>query len=110
MSTQCEVTAKQQSGAKIGFFERYLSVWVFLCIIVGIALGHWFPRPFQALGALEVAQVNLPVAILIWLMIIPMLLMEKNDEKYPHFCTVGATSPGSYPWSGRTGLPGRFRA
>ena len=55
-------------------FERYLTVWVGLCIIVGIALGHWFPVPFQAIGRMEVAQVNLPVAVLIWLMIIPMLL------------------------------------
>ncbi len=74
MSAQCEVSAKQQSGVKIGFFESYLTLWVFLCIIVGIALGHWFPQSFQALGGLDVAQVNLPVAILIWLMIIPMLL------------------------------------
>ena len=74
MSVQCDITAKQNSGAKMGFFERYLTLWVFLCIIAGIALGHWFPLPFQALGRMEVAQVNLPVAILIWLMIIPMLL------------------------------------
>jgi ACR3 family arsenite transporter len=58
----------------MSFFERYLTLWVFLCIIAGIALGHWFPLPFQALGRMEVAQVNLPVAVLIWLMIIPMLL------------------------------------
>ena len=74
MSAQCEIAAKQSRGAKIGFFERYLTFWVFLCIIAGIALGHWFPEPFQALGRMEIAQVNLPVAILIWLMIIPMLL------------------------------------
>lgn len=74
MSAQCEVTAKKKRGAQMGFFERYLTVWVFLCIIAGIALGHWFPSPFHALGRLEVAQVNMPVAILIWLMIIPMLL------------------------------------
>lgn len=55
-------------------FERYLTVWVGLCIIVGIALGHAFPAAFQAIGGLEVAKVNLPVALLIWLMIIPMLL------------------------------------
>jgi ACR3 family arsenite transporter len=74
MSVQCEITAKQNSGAKMSLFERYLTLWVFLCIIAGIALGHWFPSPFQTLGRLEIAQVNLPVAILIWLMIIPMLL------------------------------------
>ena len=55
-------------------FERYLTVWVFLCIVVGIALGQMFPGVFQAIGALEVAQVNLPVGLLIWVMIIPMLV------------------------------------
>ncbi|MBU6270106.1 MAG: ACR3 family arsenite efflux transporter [Betaproteobacteria bacterium] len=55
-------------------FERYLSVWVALCIVAGIALGRWLPGPFQAIGAMEVAQVNLPVGLLIWVMIIPMLL------------------------------------
>jgi ACR3 family arsenite transporter len=74
MSAQCEVTARRSQGAKISFFERYLTLWVFLCIITGIALGHWFAAPFQLLGRLEIAQVNLPVAVLIWLMIIPMLL------------------------------------
>ncbi len=55
-------------------FERYLTVWVFLCIVVGIALGQFFPGVFQAIGAMEVAQVNLPVGVLIWVMIIPMLV------------------------------------
>jgi ACR3 family arsenite transporter len=55
-------------------FERYLTVWVVLCIVAGIALGHWFPRAFESIGAAEIAQVNIPVGILIWLMIIPMLL------------------------------------
>ncbi len=55
-------------------FERNLTWWVFGCIAVGIALGHAFPRLFQGIGALEIAQVNLPVAVLIWLMIVPMLL------------------------------------
>ena len=58
----------------LGVFERYLTLWVALCIVAGIVLGHWFPAPFQAIGRAEVAQVNLPVAALIWLMIIPMLL------------------------------------
>ena len=58
----------------IGFFERWLTLWVFLCIVVGVALGQWFPRAFEVLGRLEVARVNLPVGILIWVMIIPMLL------------------------------------
>ena len=55
-------------------FERYLTVWVFLCIVAGIALGQLFPALFQAVGRMEVAQVNLPVGLLIWVMIIPMLL------------------------------------
>ena len=55
-------------------FERYLTLWVALCIVLGIALGHLFPALFQAIGGLEFAQVNLPVAGLIWLMIIPMLV------------------------------------
>lgn len=55
-------------------FERYLTLWVALCIVVGIALGHLMPGFFQAVGALEIANVNLPVAVLIWLMIVPMLL------------------------------------
>lgn len=55
-------------------FERYLSLWVFLCIIVGIALGQLLPGPVQAIGRMEFAKVNLPVGALIWVMIIPMLL------------------------------------
>jgi ACR3 family arsenite transporter len=58
----------------LGFFERWLTLWVFLCIVAGIALGQWLPAPFQALGRMEVARVNVPVGILIWVMIIPMLL------------------------------------
>ena len=74
MSTQCEVTAKAASGAPMNLFERYLTVWVFLCIVAGIALGQFLPAPFQALGRMEVARVNLPVGLLIWVMIIPMLV------------------------------------
>jgi ACR3 family arsenite transporter len=55
-------------------FERYLTLWVALCIVVGVALGHLFPGVFQLIGAAEIAKVNLPVAILVWLMIIPMLV------------------------------------
>jgi ACR3 family arsenite transporter len=58
----------------MGTFERYLTLWVALCIVAGIALGAVMPGFFQALGRLEVAQVNIPVALLIWLMIVPMLL------------------------------------
>ncbi len=55
-------------------FERYLSLWVALCIVAGVVLGHFFPAAFHAVGAAEIARVNLPVAVLIWLMIIPMLV------------------------------------
>ncbi|TCU21781.1 ACR3 family arsenite transporter [Rhizobium azibense] len=55
-------------------FERYLTVWVFLCIVAGIALGHVMPGVFHVIGAAEIAKVNIPVAVLIWLMVIPMLL------------------------------------
>jgi len=58
----------------LGLFERWLSLWVFLCIVAGIALGQWIPGPFEALGRIEVARVNVPVGLLIWVMIIPMLL------------------------------------
>jgi ACR3 family arsenite transporter len=60
--------------ARIGFFEKFLSLWVALCIIAGIGLGRVFPVPFGILGRATVAQVNLPLAALIWLMVIPMLL------------------------------------
>ena len=55
-------------------FERYLTVWVLLCIAAGIALGQVAPVAFQAVGAMEIAKVNLPVGLLIWVMIIPMLV------------------------------------
>jgi ACR3 family arsenite transporter len=58
----------------MSLFERYLTVWVGLCIVVGIALGHIFPGTFHLIGSAEIAKVNIPVAVLIWLMIIPMLL------------------------------------
>ena len=55
-------------------FERYLTVWVALCIIAGVTLGHFLPGVFQTIGGAEIANVNIPIAILIWLMIIPMLV------------------------------------
>ena len=74
MSAQCEVIAKQAAGAPMSVFERYLTVWVFLCIVAGIGLGQFAPGFFQAVGRMEFAQVNLPVGVLIWVMIIPMLV------------------------------------
>ncbi len=63
-----------KAAVAISFFERYLSVWVALCIVVGIVLGQSMPGTFHAIGSLELAKVNLPVGALIWVMIIPMLL------------------------------------
>jgi ACR3 family arsenite transporter len=74
MSVQCEATANQTPVAPMSVFERYLTVWVFLCIVAGIAVGQFLPNVFQAIGRMEVAQVNLPVGVLIWVMIIPMLV------------------------------------
>ena len=61
-------------GAPMSVFERYLTLWVFVCIIVGIAAGQFLPGLFQAVGRMEIARVNLPVGLLIWVMIIPMLV------------------------------------
>ena len=66
----------------MNIFERYLTLWVFLCIVVGIAAGQIMPDTFQTIGRLEFAQVNLPVGLLIWVMIIPMLV--KVDFKAMH--------------------------
>ena len=79
-------TQKNKQG--IGFFERYLTLWVALCIVAGIAVGHWLPGVPAALGKLEYANVSIPVAILIWLMIYPMMLKVdfqsvKNVGKRP---------------------------
>jgi arsenite transporter len=73
MST-ARLPARAAAPAPMSVFERYLTVWVFLCIVVGIALGQMLPGPFQAIGRMEIAKVNLPVGLLIWVMIIPMLL------------------------------------
>ena len=94
MSVQCETTARRAAGAKMPFFERYLSLWVGLCIVVGILLGRFLPGLFESLGAIEIAKVNLPVAVLIWLMILPMLLkIDFNSlaEVRQHWKGVGVT-------------------
>ena len=74
MSIQCETASNQVAGGPMGFFERTLTLWVLLCIVTGIGLGHLFPTWFQTIGRLEIARINLPVALLVWLMIVPMLL------------------------------------
>jgi arsenite transporter len=75
-------------------FERYLTLWVALCIVVGVALGHVMPAVFGAVAAAEVAKVNLPVAVLIWLMIVPMLLkidFSSLGQVREHWRGVGVT-------------------
>jgi ACR3 family arsenite transporter len=67
-------TSGQAPAVGLGLFERWLTLWVALCILAGILLGYAFPPLFRAVAAAELAQVNLPVAVLIWLMIVPMLL------------------------------------
>ena len=73
MSAQV-ASATKPTTAPMSVFERYLTVWVFLCIVIGIGLGQFLPGVFQMVGRMEVAKVNLPVGLLIWVMIIPMLV------------------------------------
>src|ERR1700682_3239133 len=72
--TSVTETSRRRPAPALGTFERYLTIWVALCIMAGIVLGRLLPEPFQALGRMIVAEVNIPVAVLIWLMIVPMLL------------------------------------
>ncbi len=74
MATESAISQPIEKRVRIGFFERWLTGWVFLCIIIGIILGQIAPELIKGISALEVARVNVPVGILIWLMIIPMLL------------------------------------
>lgn len=69
-----ETASHAAAASAMSSFERYLSVWVAACIVAGIALGQFAPDVFQAIGRMEIAQVNLPVGLLIWVMIVPMLL------------------------------------
>ncbi len=79
---------------EMSVFERYLTIWVFLCIIAGIALGQFLPSIFQAIGAMELSNVNLPVGMLIWIMIIPMLIkvdFSALSEVRKHVKGIGVT-------------------
>jgi len=97
MSSRRETGTKADTGAaavRMPFFERYLSVWVAVCILAGVGLGRAFPAAFEVLGSMEVARVNLPVAALIWLMILPMLLkidFQSLREVQQHWKGVGVT-------------------
>ena len=90
--TSCPPAAPATQGMSV--FERYLTVWVFLCIVVGIGLGQLWPGAFQAIGRMEVAQVNLPVGVLIWVMVIPMLMkvdFAALGEVRQHIRGIGVT-------------------
>jgi len=89
-----ENTAVIEERKPMGLFARYLTLWVALCIIAGIALGHFLPGFFQSLGGMEIASVNIPVAVLIWLMVIPMLLrvdFSALHEVKEHWRGIGIT-------------------
>ncbi|MCC7198498.1 MAG: ACR3 family arsenite efflux transporter [Gammaproteobacteria bacterium] len=80
--------------AGLGFFERWLTLWVALCIVAGILLGQWQPSLVQTIGGLEFAKVNLPVGVLIWAMIIPMLVkidFARLHEVRQHARGIGVT-------------------
>jgi len=94
VTTDTAVVGQRPARAGLGIVERYLSLWVALCIVAGIALGHFLPEPLQAIGGAEIAQVNLPVALLIWLMIIPMLVkvdFAALHEVREHWRGIGVT-------------------
>jgi ACR3 family arsenite transporter len=86
--------SRRRAAPALDTFECYLKVWVALCILAGIVLGRLLPAPFQALGRMTVAEVNVPVAVLIWLMIVPMLLkvdfgaLHRVPEQWRGHCQV----------------------
>lgn len=85
---------QRATAHNMSVFERFLTLWVALCIVTGVALGHFFPNLFHHIGDMEIAQVNLPVAVLIWLMIIPMLIkidFAALGEVREHWRGVGVT-------------------
>ena len=84
----------KSNESAMGLFARYLTVWVFLAIVIGISFGTWFPPIFQALGSMELYHINLPVAVLVWAMILPMLLKIDYGvlhEVWDHRKGVGVT-------------------
>ena len=85
---------ESNNSVGMGFFERYLTLWVFLCIVAGVLLGHWFPVIAQTFGDMKVAEINLPVAVLVWIMIIPMLLkidFSAMGQVKEHWRGIGVT-------------------
>ena len=79
---------KKESNSEISFFQRYLTVWVIVCMLIGIMLGHFLPGMKEALNHLEYAGISIPMAVLIWIMIYPMMMKVdfksiKNIGKNP---------------------------
>ena len=94
MVSQKTTSTQVPNSTHMNVFERYLTVWVFLCILAGIVLGQLFPALFQAIGRMEIAQVNLPVGLLIWVMIITMLVkidFSALGEVRQHIKGIGVT-------------------
>jgi ACR3 family arsenite transporter len=94
VSVQCDVESKSVPGKSLSVFERFLTLWVFLCIIAGIVCGQFMPGVFQAIGRMEFAHVNLPVGFLIWVMIVPMLMkvdFSALHEVRQHVRGIGVT-------------------
>lgn len=94
MSVQCETIARHVAGTPMSVFERYLTLWVGLCIVAGVVVGQWLPDVFQTIARMEVARVNLPVGLLIWVMIIPMLVkvdFSALHEVRQHVRGIGVT-------------------
>lgn len=94
MTVRSEQGGRLDTKPAISFFERYLSLWVFLCIVAGIAAGQTAPGVFHRIGAIEYAQVNLPVGLLIWAMIVPMLVkvdLTALHEVKRHVRGIGVT-------------------
>jgi len=88
------VSTTGEARASLGAFERYLTLWVLVCMAAGVALGAAVPGVFGTLGRLTLAQVNLPVAVLIWLMIVPMLMridFRALREVGKHWRGIGVT-------------------
>jgi ACR3 family arsenite transporter len=94
LSTPCTIPQKKAAGLALTVFERYLTLWVFVCILAGVGCGQLLPGLFQAIGAMEIAHVNLPVGVLIWVMIIPMLMkvdFSALAEVRQHIRGIGVT-------------------
>jgi ACR3 family arsenite transporter len=94
MSTGAPIVAAQPRPAPMRGFERYLTLWVVLCIVAGIGLGQRLPGVVQAIGRMEVARVNLPIGLLIWAMIVPMLVridFAALHEVRRHWRGIGVT-------------------